>query len=90
MSRTVKEVLSERIPGHELGHQEPLVSLAAASDEVGESSSAELPHRPGFLLRRRKLIRIKNDKDEKENRERGRGELADGRGTGGRRATQTY
>lgn len=85
MLRTMKEVLSEGIPGHELSHQQSLIALAATPDEISEPAAAELPHRPRFLLRHGNQIRISNRKIKIAREQR----TADGRGTGGRPATRT-
>jgi hypothetical protein len=40
----VEEMLGERVVGHVLGHEQPLVTLGAASDEVDEALVPHLPH----------------------------------------------
>jgi hypothetical protein len=40
----VEEMLGERVVGHVLGHEQPLVTLGAASNEVDEALVPHLPH----------------------------------------------
>lgn len=52
--RTVEEVLGERVVGHELGDEQPLVPVAAVADQVGQAAVAQLPDPLGLLLRAKK------------------------------------
>lgn len=47
---TVEEVLGEGVIGHEFGHEEPLVAVAAVADQVGQPLVPQLPDAPGLLL----------------------------------------
>jgi hypothetical protein len=40
----VEEMLGERVVGHVLGDEQPLVTLRTASDEVDEALVPHLPH----------------------------------------------
>lgn len=50
-SDTVKEMLSEGVVRHELGHEQSLAALAAAADQIGEAGAAELADGASLLLR---------------------------------------
>lgn len=50
----MEEVLGERVVGHELGDEQPLVPVAAVADQVGEAAVAQLPDPLSLLLRAKK------------------------------------
>lgn len=54
----MEEVLGERVVGHELGDEQPLVPVAAVADQVGQAAVAQLPDPLGLLLRAKEEAKL--------------------------------
>jgi hypothetical protein len=70
----VEEVLGERVVGHELGDEQPLLAVAAVADQVGQAAVAQLPDTLGLLLQ------AKEDAKPSEQRISGEGATVEPRG----------
>jgi len=68
----VEEVLGERVVGHELGDEQPLVPVAAVADQVGQAAVAQLPDPLGLLLRAKEEAKRSGQRIPSRIRERAR------------------
>jgi hypothetical protein len=58
---TVEKMLCQGLVRHELGDEETLAALVAATDQIGQPATAQLPNSPRLLLHPRAHAAIQSD-----------------------------